>query len=240
MQAFDEPKERAHQISSLIFRNAVYVVSINFLNCVAEPQTCESLGTINEELNISNTQSVSGLYLLGNVPNNGTIQSVCAFGKIDTSLFNGSIEGREMVGTIQIYVIPEVLPNGSLSSEFRMFLRQSSDSLLRACRDVDIRVRSSDLIVVYIPNLCTMNDERIQCPLRINFQNDSSSTGYYNGSDTLFDVFGPSHDRVRTVVLDQQPVPVDTFLNVQVTLKGIELITHHSLKLQSLAHISAY
>ena len=186
-------------------------------------QTGGSLGTINENLNISSTQSVSGLYLLGNVPNNGTLQSVCAFGKINTSVFSESIEGR-VVGTIQIFVIR---PNGTRSNGSRILLRQNSDCLLRACRDVDVRVRSSDLIAVHIPNRCIVDEEGIECPLQINFQDDNSSTGYYKDSDAVFDnTFAPGLLRVRQEVLTQQPVQVDTFLNVQVTLKGIAILTN--------------
>ena len=183
-------------------------------------QTGGSLGTINENLNISSAQSVSGLYLLGNVPNDGTIQSVCAFGKVNTS---GDID-REMFGTVQIYVIR---PDGPLSDEFRISLRQSSDCLLRACRDVDVRVESSDLIALHIPNRCIVDEEGIECPLQINFQNDNSSTGYYKDSDAVFDnTFAPDLRTVRREVLTRQPVPVDTFLNVQVTLKGIAIPTN--------------
>ena len=187
-------------------------------------QTGGSLGTINENLNISSAQSVSGLYLLGNVSNDGTIQSVCAFGKVNTSVFSESIGGREMVGTIQIFVIR---PNGTRSNGSRILLRQNSDCLLRACRDVDVRVRSSDLIVVHIPNRCIVDEEGIECPLQINFQDDNSSTGYYKDSDAVFDnTFAPGLRRVRQEVLTQQPVQVDTFLNVQVTLKGIAILTN--------------
>ena len=190
-------------------------------------QTGGSLGTINENLNISSAQSVSGLYLLGNVPNDGTIQSVCAFGKVNTSVISGSIKGREIVGMVQIFVIR---PNGTLPDENLIFLKQSSDCLLRACIDVDVRVRSSDLIVVRIPNLCNVDEEEIQCPLQINFQNDSSSTGYYQDSDADFDNTFTPRARLARVreMLKQQPVQVDTFLNVQVTLKGIAILTNSS------------
>ena len=191
------------------------------LNCVAELRTGGSLGTINEKLNISSAQSVSGLYLLGNVPNNGTIQSVCAFGKVNT--LNSSLDSGVTVGTIVIYVIR---PNRILNNEFRVQLTQDNNCLLRECnQDFDIRVESSDYIVVYIPNICILAEDAIQCPLQVNFQNETSSTGYYEDSDELSaDDFAPGQRKVNKIVSDQQPVAVDTFLNVQVIFKGIKII----------------
>lgn len=175
-------------------------------------QTDGSLGSINEILDINNAQNTSGLYFLGNIPNNGTIKSLCAFGKVDAATYNESIEGMEVVGIINFYVIRD----GKFYE--RSFLRHSNGSLLKECRVVNISVRRSDSILVYIPSICRIEEKNgaIDCPLQVNFQDKSSCTEYYEGSDG-FDTVSLNPDQIHDV-LNRRLIPMDTILNVQITL----------------------
>lgn len=181
-------------------------------------QTDGSLGSINNNLDVNNAQNVSGLYFLGYVPNDGIIKSLCGFGKVDTSTYNGSSTDIEVVGIINFYVVRDGKPLE------RRFLRQNNNSLMRNCRanNVNICVRHSDSILVYIPSACRAGDGRIDCPLQVNFQSKGNYTGYYEGSDVI-DMVSPKLNQIQDVLeLDtQQPVPVNTTLNVQVTFEGI-------------------
>lgn len=181
------------------------------------------MGSINENLDINEAENRTGFYLLGRVPNNVTIQSLCAFGKVNTDFYDGSTDGKKVFGTITIFIVRE--NDESRNNEFRVrmnvTLRQSNDSLMSECIDVDFRFRSSDFFVVYIPNFCTdESSNTIICPLQVNFQSENCTIEYYDSSDTIFMSMPSRSNRVRNTVLSRQRVQLNTILNVAVTFKG--------------------
>lgn len=184
-------------------------------------QTCGSLGSVNEDLDINDAQNMPGLYFLGNISISASSQSltVCAFGKVDTSTY-GNIQEKEVAGVVIFYVIRKEL-DGTLSDK-KILLRQSNDSLSRECRNVHIEIKSSDSIVMYIPNNCSSSGgEKIDCPLQVNFHNKSNLTGYYEASYEI-NVFNPARSQIRNELMHrQQQVLVDSVLNVEITFNGM-------------------
>jgi hypothetical protein len=165
-----------------------------------------SLGSVDESLAASEAGKRTGLFVLGRITSNGVIGSVCAFGRVNTNPDGNVTEDQNVVGTMYFII-----------RNTKVQLRQSINSSSMVCMDVDIAVRDSDTLLVYVPKYCVKQADMItECPLQVDFPSEDNCTTFYEDSD----VSDVTNQDLRKLVMNGSTVDIHTILNVQVTFKG--------------------
>ena len=169
------------------------------------------VGSIRAQLN--ETEGTSGLYYLGSVCVNGTLQSIRANGPIinNTVPTNESIKRR----VFALFVVR----NSEVYEVFRMQRNLTDENSLEGNgRKID--VKESDDILVFIYKTCERRANGFVCPWQVNFPAPNTSTScYYNGSDAI-NISALRAEVNDRITQDNNIVSTEAFLNVEVTITG--------------------
>ena len=186
-----------------------------------------SIGTVNEDI-VPDEVAIcdnSGLYVLGEIPTDGSITEVCAFGKNNPDVFQSlNLTNNQMFGRIYIMITR----NNSIAQRF--VVRHSNEaSTTETCKSVDVEVLESDLVLVFIQNFCYLATAQYACPWQVNINSTGSTVMYYNDSNTVFNISDIDTDNpVRSRIIEseilqnslRQPVQLtDVHLNVEITCR---------------------
>ena len=163
----------------------------------------------------------TGLFFLGNVPVNGTIDLVCAFGRINNDTQVPDRTDLKPVGRVIFFLYDE-----AASTLRRQVVQQDSAGEV-GCRqpnEGNRHISDSELLFVYIEPRCAITNppagiEVQVCPLLVNFESEGSmtSTPYYNGSD-VFEFTEIRTQGTFISVIDGEPLHTQTFLNFNVSI----------------------
>ena len=185
-----------------------------------------SIGTVNEDI-VPDEVAIcdnSGLYVLGEIPTDGTITKVCAFGKNNPDVFpSRNITDDEMFGRIYIMIAR----NNNIAKRFVM--RHADETSKKKCLSKNVEVLKSDLVLVFIQNFCYNASKQYACPWQVNINNTNSTVMYYNDSNTVLNISDidtdnpvPSGTIESEILLNplRQPVQLtDVHLNVEITCR---------------------
>lgn len=177
------------------------------------------MGSIDNSVDLDEATKRTGFYFFGKIPVCGNIRSFCAFGKVNTTPYDDRVGDKNVSGSLTFFIVRNL--NNNRNRQFRVIenftLTQSDNTSKVICHDVDIKVRTSDFIVAYIPSFCIEKNDEIFCPLQVGF--DGDVTQYYQASDTIFSATKIlTEKRFRNMVLNQQRVNTGIQLNVNVTI----------------------
>ena len=185
-----------------------------------------SIGTVNEDI-VPDEVAIcdnSGLYVLGEIPTDGTITEVCAFGKNNPDVFpSRNITDDEMFGRIYIMIAR----NNNIAKRFVM--RHGGETSKKKCLSKNVEVLKSDLVLVFIQNFCYNASTQYACPWQVNIYSTNSTVMYYNDSNTVLNISDidtdnpvPSGTIESEILLNplRQPVQLtDVHLNVEITCR---------------------
>ena len=165
----------------------------------------------NEEVNRNLIENRSGLYVLGTISTAGKAM-FCANGIVrnDTSMPPEQVRGR-----LFFYV----MRNGKLiqgTSGNRIGLRQQVGDEDGRCLPDAVKVKSHDMILVYIPNICVNCSKLTCCPLQVVLNNSNATVVYYNGSDRS-NSSNPDRivkDSIKEMQLVNKSLDLNVFINI--------------------------
>ena len=169
------------------------------------------VGGIRVRGNITEEIEVSGLYYLGRVYVNGTLQSIRADGPINFINDDSNVEGR-----FALFIIR----NNTVYERFNVMTNNEDE--LRG-QEGNLDVKESDDILVFIYKICELIDNRTLCPWQVNLPSDNTTSNYYDGSDDIMTTPGNSsmfNVEVGNYFLMNSTISTNTFLNVEVTITG--------------------
>ena len=180
------------------------------------------VGSIDEYVDTEAAINRTGLFFLGNVPVNGTIDLVCAFGRINNDTQVPDRTDLKPVGRVIFFLYDE-----AASTLRRQVVQQDSAGEV-GCRQPNegnrhVHISDSELLFVYIEPRCAITNPPIGsevhvCPLLVDFESEGNMTApYYNGSD----VFEFTEIRIPGIfrsVIDGEPLHTQTFLNFNVSI----------------------
>ena len=186
-----------------------------------------SIGAVNEDI-VPDEVAIcdnSGLYVLGEISTDGSITEVCAFGKNNPDVFQSlNLANNQMFGRIYIMITR----NNSIAERFVM-RHADETSTTETCVSVDVEVLESDLVLVFIQNVCYLATRQYACPWQVNINNAGSTVMYYNDSNTVLNISDidtdnpvPSGTIESEILLNplRQPVQLtDVHLNVEITCR---------------------
>ena len=182
----------------------------------------DTIGSIDVGVDTEVAINRTGLFPLGNESVNGTINHLCALGRI-TDATQMSDTNLDPVGQLVFFLYDET------AFKLRRLVVQQYLAGEVVCLEPDgdnNRISDSELLFVYIQPRCdTINspagDEVHVCPLLINFENEGNmTTPYYNayGSTTVeFDDIQRPQTFRR--VIAAEPQNTQTFLNFNVSIR---------------------
>ena len=105
---------------------------------------------------------------MGEIPTDGTITEVCAFGKNNPDVFPSlNLTDSQMFGRIYIMITR----NNSIAERF--IVRHADETL--TTETVDVEVLESDLVLVFIQNFCYLATAQYACPWQVNINNTGST-----------------------------------------------------------------
>ena len=174
----------------------------------------------------SETKGMSGLYYLGSVCVNGTLQSIRAAGPISntTAPTDESIKG----GIFALFVVR----NDKVYQIFRVQRNLTDDNSLRGTSERKIDVKESDDILVFIYKTCESRTNGFVCPWQVNFPAPNTSTSYYyNGSDDINT--SAFNAEVNGRIAQGNIVSTDFSLNVEVIITG----KNHKLRMYVVTYL---
>ena len=200
-----------------------------------------TVGSIDEGVDSEAAINRTGLFFLGNAPGNGTVDMLCAFGRINNDTQVPDRTDLKPVGRLIFFLYDE-----AASTLRRQVVQQDFAGEVR-CRqpnEVNRHISDSELLFVYIEPRCAITSppagiEVHVCPLLVNFESEGSmtSTPYYNGSD-IFEFTEIRTPGTFRSVIDGEPLHTQTFLNFNVSIiSGKYCISHQftqELSLQEL------
>ena len=185
------------------------------------------MGSIRAQLDgFNEIKGTSGLYYLGSVCVNGTLQSIRANGpKINnTAPTNESIKG----GIFALFVVR----NSKVYQIFRVQRNLIGENSLRGASERKIDVKESDDILVFIYKTCESRRNGFVCPWQVNFPAPNTSTSYYyNGSDDINT--SAFNAEVNGRIAQGNIVSTDISLNVEVIITG----KNHKLRMYVVTYL---
>ena len=164
-------------------------------------------------------KGLGGLFYLGRVCVNGTLESIRSVGKTNYSTLSSN-ETKNVMGRYAVLIIR----NDSVYEVFRVRRDLTTESDLRRsgnkAREID--VKESDDILVFIFSICEEDDMNTTvCPLQVDVPAVDRSTLYYDGSDDIMtrnsNVFIME---VNNRVMMNSKISTNISLNVEVTING--------------------
>ena len=182
-----------------------------------------TVGSIDEDVDTEAAINRTGLFFLGNVPVNGTIDLLCAFGIINNDTQVANRTDLKPVGRLVLFLYDEA------ASTLRRLVTQQDSAGEVGCRqpkEDNRHISDSEQLFVYIEPRCAITSPRAGievhvCPLLVNFESEGNMTTpyFYNGSDVI--EFGDIQKlRFKTFrrVIRAESQHTRTFLNVNVSI----------------------
>ena len=178
------------------------------------------VGSIDENVDNEAAINRTGLFFLRNVTVNGTIDQLCAFGRINNDTQVPNRADLKPVGRLIFFLYDEA------ESTLRRLVTQQDFAGEVGCmqpNEGNRHISDSEQLFVYIEPRCAITNppdgiEVHVCPLLVNFESEGNmTTPYYIGSDIMkFDDI----QRLETFrsVIGAEPQHTQTFLNVYVSI----------------------
>ena len=169
-------------------------------------------------------EGMSGLYYLGRICVNGTLQSIHAAGPIDNSTLSSGDEDINVQGRFALFIIRDF----SVYERFILQENLTNEIELMGSNERQLDVKESDDILVYIYNTCASNDRnRTFCPWQVNFpaNNDTTKSLYYDGSDDNIMATPVDHSmfnvEVNELIATKSTIESNFHLNVEVNIGNV-------------------
>lgn len=221
---------QASELSELKLNQSMVWLNVNVT--IMEYTDAQLGNVIVDQLLFTGTETRTGLYVLGDVPDSCVYRQFCAFGRINTETYHVSTGDKNVTGWLTFFVVRFSVQNNFVVRE-SLNLTQDNSSTTEACIDSNITVLRGDFIVMAIPNSCTESSTSvILCPLQVNFEKIGNTISYYNNSTSVLnDYYGSNNDAtIITDILSSENVAItNEFLNARVITEGMYHAPHYIL-----------